>query len=271
MIAVVPTIAGLPDALAAEGRTNEQEVAAEVSLINDAVLEPIIHCTNAIRVDEMNWHSRQNLDLAPYLEAQPHSRPNVSGHLSDLYRENRLVNATSTRIMIALTPLTARDILSSIPRSILLPRSKEVHMIADILTGRHRIPNRNVEREEVHRNGLNEQAISHNDPEIRNSLEVRGESAFFQAADSSHNADQQKDRVSAMHGSQFVTIIQGMGGLGKSTITAIVVSKEDIRSHFADGIAWIKLDQQIQNASMDCSFEYSSYLEKLIKICRYFY
>ena len=86
MIAVVPTIEGLPDALAAEGRTNEQEVTAEGSLINDAVLEPIIHCTNSTRVDEMNWHSRKNLDLAPYLEAQPHSLPNFSGHISDLYR-----------------------------------------------------------------------------------------------------------------------------------------------------------------------------------------
>ena len=42
----------------------------------------------------------------------------------------------------------------------------------------------------------------------------------------------------------MMTFLQGMGDLGKTTVAALAISREDVRRHFHDGIAWINIGQQ---------------------------
>ncbi|NEO65944.1 MAG: hypothetical protein F6J98_38380, partial [Moorea sp. SIO4G2] len=48
----------------------------------------------------------------------------------------------------------------------------------------------------------------------------------------------------ARAGTLVVSAIYGLGGIGKSTITAALAHDEEVQSHFTDGIFWATLGQQ---------------------------
>ena len=70
----------------------------------------------------------------------------------------------------------------------------------------------------------------------------------------------------------MMTFLQGMGDLGKTTVAALAISREDVRRHFHDGIAWINIGQQklgsIANfVGISSSLFYGDFMYHIRTIC----
>jgi len=55
----------------------------------------------------------------------------------------------------------------------------------------------------------------------------------------------------------------GMGGVGKTTLAAMVVARADVRKYFSDGVAWVRIGSRSKQ-----EFSYSFYVSCLQEICR---
>ena len=69
--------------------------------------------------------------------------------------------------------------------------------------------------------------------------------AFGASRNSGDNGDYLTDHTNGIFlSSQIMTFIQGMGGLGKTIVSAFASSRSDVLHHFHDGTAWIKIGQR---------------------------
>ena len=176
---------------------------------------------------------------------------------------------------ISFIPVAVKHILFSTQRRGLLPRHEEVLKVVKCLL------KQDTESTDNRSANIGNNATDDVNTPAEDTSTVQGngvgESNFSQdfgiPRDFGDNDDFLIDHGNAIFfSSDKMTFLQGMGGLGKTTVAALAISREDVRRHFHGGIAWIKIGQQKLGSTanfdgISSSLSYGNFMYHIRTIC----